>query len=73
MSEYEMCVPQGWIPCSERLPEKDGQYLVTRWAGFLPKEMIIDIARYSCNEWHKAYPIEAWMPLPEPYREEGGE
>ena len=19
--------PQGWIPCSERLPEKDGQYL----------------------------------------------
>lgn len=62
---------QRWISVTERLPETNGQYLVTRWNGFSPKEMIIDIARYANGEWHKAYPIEAYMPLPEPYKEEG--
>src|SRR5688572_15781468 len=25
-------LPEGWIACSERMPDKDGEYL-TRWAG----------------------------------------
>ena len=64
---------QRWIPVTERLPETNGQYLVTRWKGFSPKEMIIDIARYANGEWHTAYPIEAYMPLPEPYKEDENE
>lgn len=56
-----------WIPVSERLPEKDGQYLVTTTNG--------DIARYVFNKngnsleyWRRC--AIAWMPLPEPYKVE---
>lgn len=59
-----------WIPCSERLPETDGRYLVTcskigAW--------VVD-----WNIWHNEpkpswlweQGVTAWMPLPEPYKEE---
>lgn len=57
-----------WIPCSERLPEREGRYLCTNdeLGGWIT----------SINIWlgdHWLYPNEkpiAWMPLPEPYREE---
>lgn len=57
-----------WIPCSERLPEEDGCYLVTTTG---TNNDIIDIAYYTTGLWHKASRIKAWMPLPEPYK--GGE
>ena len=57
----------GWIPCSERMPEEDGCYLVTTTG---TNNDIIDIAHYTEGIWHKASRIKAWMPLPEPY---GGE
>ena len=56
-----------WIPCSERMPEEDGCYLVTTTG---TNNDIIDIAHYTEGIWHKASRIKAWMPLPEPY---GGE
>lgn len=61
-----------WISCSERLPEHDGEYLVTRYAGYQPKRMIIDISLYVVNgsKWYKGDPVIAWMPLPEIYRED---
>lgn len=74
-----------WIPCSERLPEKEGRYLCSVCAPYRnPREMI-----YAPSEWNKdrydatwrstdgAYVLDwfvgAWMPLPSPYREEGEE
>ena len=58
----------GWIPCSERLPEEDGYYLVTMklWTG----SYVITHA-FSGGEWHLApedCPVLAWQPLPEPWK-----
>ena len=72
-----------WIPVSERLPETEefvlasltGKYRNTTF------EHACEIADYADGGWCVyAYPhmsaekceelIEAWMPLPEPYREE---
>ena len=68
---------QLWIPCSERLPEHGGRYLIsvlddinrrTTVAPYLPR----------CKAWtmtgRMAYwKVIAWMPLPEPYGEEDHE
>lgn len=59
---------QEWIPCSERLPEKDGKYLVTR-RSYISKKPEVTTAIFvsTTKEW---YPnCNAWMPLPEPYKE----
>jgi hypothetical protein len=72
--------PHGeWIPCSERLPEKHGYYLVTTDGSH---NAVIDIAEYGkffrkpeyeyVCEWNKASRVIAWMLLPEPYKKEGG-
>lgn len=64
-----------WIPCSERLPEEDGRFLV-----FLPDRkgtfMCADFLSgkwypddYECTSNH----VIAWMPLPKPYRKEESE
>ena len=58
---------QWWIPCSVRLPNKDGLYLVTTSKGQ------IQVHVFTHNGNSKEYWIrcnKAWMPLPEPY---GGE
>jgi hypothetical protein len=64
-----------WIPCSERLPEKNGSYLVSY------KEAItnchgICVKYWSCEEqlWRPCNYApsvywKAWMPLPAPYKE----
>ena len=78
----------GWIPVSERLPEKETRYLCTFEEGTV-----------STSSWHKttqhnngfdnvmhcinmsdehdntiySYGVTAWMPLPEPYNEDGEE
>lgn len=62
-----------WIPCSERLPDLwDERYLVSlAWGG-------IGVMEYKSTGFHNygsfsPVPIEtviAWMPLPEPYKEE---
>lgn len=67
-----------WIPCSKRLPEKHGYYLVQTDGSH---NSVIDIAEYGIlfdkiNSdpiwgWNKASRVIAWMPLPEPYRGEG--
>ena len=59
-----------WIPCSERLPDEYGDYLITKetigWN--MSAYRTIDIA-YFDTVWHKADKVLAWMPLPEPYQE----
>lgn len=67
-----MSTPQ-WIPCEERLPEKDQLVLCQCRAG------IIDVLRLKPNGfWENLNPyvnympgfVIAWMPLPEPYEGE---
>lgn len=59
---------QRWIPCSERLPDECGNYLVTEetvgWN--MLAYGTTDIA-YFDTVWHKADKVLAWMPLPEPW------
>ena len=61
---------QRWIPCSERLPDDPGDYLVSiKRIGWNTKEYVEnDIAYWDDLEgFHKADEVLAWMPLPEPY------
>ena len=62
-----------WIPVTERLPEKDGEYFVT-WTTSRANRPLLEICEYSCDEWDigngSAYSdaeVIAWMPLPVPY------
>ena len=59
---------QGWIPCSERLPEVGEICLLTvHEYGWNCKDYIrVIIGKYSDNY---ADHILAWMPLPDPYTE----
>ena len=58
---------QRWIPCSERLPEKDGLYLVTTSKGKVQSHVF----SHNGNSEYWMRFNKAWMPLPEPYK--GGE
>lgn len=72
-----------WISVSERLPEKEGRYLVTfrserkaYLVGYGNCRMSVDGKKigYGWYDLHYAIyfdkkSIIAWMPLPEPYRE----
>jgi hypothetical protein len=76
-----------WIPCSERLPEECDEYMFTWVTSYAPDKRFIGFAEYDgAGEWDdtngrwlfedyiKSYPdvkVLAWMPLPEPYREDG--
>lgn len=70
-----------WIPCSERLPKKHGEsYLVTISDGAVYTTAL----QWDANgkRWYLSFfndgnilvdfidDVIAWMPLPEPYREE---
>ena len=70
LDEREAGADQGWIPCSERLPENamnviaqfsDGTVTELRYAG---NGIFEGIYEYSTRV------IIAWMPLPEPYEGE---
>lgn len=60
---------QRWIPVSERLPEKNGRYLVTntKWGSY---EVDWNIFYKEPNGWLWEEGVTAWMPLPEPYKGE---
>ena len=68
-----------WIPVSERLPKKSGQYLITvkykHVDGY--EDIYAEHGEWSAGRWDmfcfghcgEVEGIIAWMPLPEPYRE----
>ena len=64
-----------WTSCSERLPELDTPVL-TQWRRYYSGENNIDILYLNeLGEWYADLGVPngkviAWMPLPEPYREE---
>ena len=50
-----------WIPCSDRLPEKDGYYLTTTCY----RQVYCDF--WNEDHFDRTEAVIAWMPLPEPY------
>lgn len=77
-----------WIPCSERLPDRFGKMLVTFIPGTLWTYVIIAnysdlmgiakpcfwIGNVGKNDFANITShVVAWMPLPEPYREDDHE
>lgn len=68
-----------WIPCSERLPKHSEIVLVSFKIGMVQMcKYLDDGSSYSwwsykddCLAWNNT--VDAWMPLPEPYKEEGDE
>lgn len=65
------------IPCSEHLPNKDGQYLVYSNFGFEILEYDVELREfgstdtykdelgYNITEWYSANTVTHWTPLPE--------
>ena len=67
--------PQGWIPCSERLPSEQGQYLVT--FPLCNREPWVYILSFNKGKFYETDDewgdvgyddVTAWMPLPEPWK-----
>lgn len=65
---------QKWIPCSERLPEETGRYLISVLDGVGRRTTVAPYqSRYKAWKMtgRMAYwKVVAWMPLPEPYQAE---
>lgn len=65
-----------WIPVSERLPENSGCVLISI-AGDIEfgayDKQNSDWAIWRDGYWDEGKRADAWMPLPEPYREDGEE
>lgn len=68
-----------WTPCSEKLPEKIGHYLVSNIYGGVYSTSV-DYLRegkmcfgyYDDDDFFvEDDTVVAWMPLPEPYKKEG--
>lgn len=59
----------GWIPCSERLPEDTYAYLVTIDGSSIATILSYDevFSEFSDDECN-IYTVTAWQPLPEPYQ-----
>lgn len=75
----ELSVRGKWIPCSERLPETNGVYSITRKISDGEYRWYISDSAYfdGQNTWHSDNRVNhdreylkdviAWMPLPAPY------
>ncbi|MBQ1777594.1 MAG: hypothetical protein IIZ93_05470 [Acidaminococcaceae bacterium] len=62
-----------WIPYKTRKPEKDGDYFVTyrlEFGGYGELAVASDYYHVNMDEWEVTGSVLAWMPLPEPWKEE---
>ena len=66
----------GWIPCIERLPEKNGMYLCTQNSYDLATNKKIirvstELVEFYDGKWRRAknLVITHWQPLPKPFKE----
>ena len=66
----------GWIPCTSRLPEEYGDYLI--WWTDITGNQYYEITEYEPNNgwigdirqsFEGKYSVIAWQPLPEPFKE----
>lgn len=57
-----------WIPCSERLPEEPGIYLVSMYRLGYPQR---EVDGFVCGRWERfGNDVIAWCKIPEPYKAE---
>ena len=59
-----------WFPCSERLPENNTDVIVCFYSGTVTEMRYWGNGIFQGIYEHTTKVIVAWMPLPEPYREE---
>ena len=68
--------PQEWIPCSERLPSENDEYIITMGKDSLNKEGYVTWAMFDKLKKKFYFPggrvnyyiaVTAWMPRPESY------
>ena len=63
----------GWIPVEERMPERDGFYLISVDVPAKIDEIKVHkvwFGEKTKTFWGYGNVVTAWMPLPEPYRPE---
>ncbi|MBE5703923.1 MAG: DUF551 domain-containing protein [Ruminococcus sp.] len=64
----------GWIPVSERLPKTSGTYQVTCMDGRIYRSTYAKfqskLKRWELTGARSYWKVTAWMPLPEPYKED---
>ena len=60
----------GWIPCSERLPEDGTRGIACFKHGLVTELKYKSAGIFEGTNEYVAEVIDAWQPLPEPYREE---
>lgn len=64
----------GWIPVCERLPETSGTYQVTCMDGRIYRSTYAKfqnkLKRWELTGARSYWKVIAWMPLPEPYKED---
>lgn len=64
-----------WVPCSERLPKRNGRYLVS-WGHQYATG--VDTAQWDGFDWYSEQDVcmtddvLTWMPLPEPWKGQNG-
>lgn len=64
---YQRPAKTRWIPCSERLPEEVGLYLVSMHRLGYPQR---GIDEFVSGKWERyGNNVIAWMPMPEAYTE----
>ncbi len=60
-----------WTPTRKKPPEKDDTYLCTLDGELCgPDEPFTGMCGFENGKWDEEGSVIAWMPLPEPYREE---
>lgn len=68
MAKQALSADAEWIPCSERLPEKDELVLVTVWNDVTIAWRNIYGGWESAEDMYEKGDVTAWMPLPTPYK-----
>ena len=58
-----------WIPVTERLPERIGEYLCQESQGFQYCDTYLGSGKWRIAD-HYFGKVVAWMPLPRPYEKE---
>lgn len=69
---YGLVLP-AWIPCSDRMPEEKKEVLISADGDLYIAEYEIDHGKGYWSEvveYRNVTDVDAWMPLPEPYKEE---
>jgi hypothetical protein len=70
----EKQLANGWMPVSERLPEDDGNYLVTMKHKEFNQTKVTSMdfnGEFLFDDYFEKawWEVTAWQPLPEPYKE----